>query len=254
MVQRLVQTCPMDTPHHLLLRPSGYYFRVVIPEVLRPYFQGKVEVRRSLRTASRYIALQRAARLWAHLQLEFEKVAMAAGKDDARSNIAGQWSAGEMHFPNGVSLKNVEVKDAEDQANLERFIEKGSAMALAALQVRPATPTPTPEPPSQVPRWTARLGILIEKFLDEHKGKETSADQHNKYVAALGLMAEIIGDKDINHVSIDDVNLVRETLRKVPKHRNNTALYRENPCASASPWPSSWATGGAPPPAGCISA
>lgn len=131
-----------------------------------------------------------------------------------------------MHFPNGVTLKNVEVKDAEDQENLERFIEKGAALALNALQARVPTPSPVLEPTLSAPRWTARLGILIEKFLDEHKSKKTSADQHNKYVAALGLMAEIIGDKDINHVSIDDVNLVRETLRKVPTHRNNTAIYK----------------------------
>jgi integrase len=216
----------MDIPAHLLQRPSGFYFRLVIPKSLRAHY-GKTEIRRSLRTASRYVAAKRAMRLWSHFQSEFEGLGMA--NESWNSNVVGQWILEGLTVSDGkVSIQKAEVKDAADQKNLEQFLEKAAGM-------NPTASAQSAAPTQAAPRYAARLSILIPKFLFEKEkaGKAISKDQYTKYQAAMDLLAEIVGDKDINHVTDRDVELVQETLQMVPKHRNNTLLYKGKTLAQA---------------------
>lgn len=202
----------MDIPNHLLQRPSGFYFRLVIPKPLREHY-GKTEIRRSLRTASRYLAAQSAKRLWSHYQIEFEGLGMAKNKwvSDA---VAGQLMIGHIELKNGTTLRNVEVESAKDVQDLAELVKAAGGEARAEPETLPA------------PKYLARLSVLIPKFLDLKQKAEVSKDQYTKYVAALDLLAEIVGDKDVNHVTDRDVELVQDTLQKVPKHRNNSLIYQ----------------------------
>lgn len=53
---------------------NQWYGRVVIPILLRPLFDGKREVRRSLQTANKTIAKRRALAFWLQCQTNFERV------------------------------------------------------------------------------------------------------------------------------------------------------------------------------------
>jgi len=217
----------MDIPAHLLHRPSGFYFRLVIPKSLRAHY-GKTEIRRSLRTASRYVAAKRAMRLWSHFQSEFEKLDMS--NESWNSKVVGQWTLEGLTVKKGVvSIKKAEVTDAKDQKNLEQFLEKAAGMNPSAVDT-PATSAPA----VTSPRYAARISVLIPRFLGEKKtGKPVSQDQYTKYQAAMDFLAEIVGDKDINNVTAWDVTHVKDTLKEVPKHRNNTLLFKGKSLAEA---------------------
>jgi|GEM_PF-6872179 len=53
---------------------NQWYGRVVIPILLRPLFDGKREVRRSLQTSNKTIAKRRALAFWLQCQTNFERV------------------------------------------------------------------------------------------------------------------------------------------------------------------------------------
>lgn len=64
---------------HLLKRPSGFYFRLVVPKSLRLAL-GKSEIRHPLRTSSEFVAIQLSKRLWSHYQSVFESLGMNRSK------------------------------------------------------------------------------------------------------------------------------------------------------------------------------
>jgi hypothetical protein len=60
----------MRTPPYLLVRDSGYYFRIAVPKYLRPRY-GKTEIRASLSTHDRHVALLLAGAVSANVRSEF---------------------------------------------------------------------------------------------------------------------------------------------------------------------------------------
>lgn len=62
-------------PSYLLKRADRYYFRIVIPEALRPYWPGR-EIKHSLSTSDRARAVRASRALSVYLEGLFEAVAM----------------------------------------------------------------------------------------------------------------------------------------------------------------------------------
>ena len=65
-----------------LNRHQTYYFRIVIPVPIRPLVNGKREIRRSLKTNSRKLALKRARQHAVRFESAFDRVLRMVGKDE----------------------------------------------------------------------------------------------------------------------------------------------------------------------------
>jgi hypothetical protein len=59
---------------HLIQRPSGYYFRLIIPPDLRATFSDNNEIKRSLKTGSLCLAKERASLLSGRLKKLFRRL------------------------------------------------------------------------------------------------------------------------------------------------------------------------------------
>jgi len=65
-----------------LNRHQTYYFRIVIPVLIRPLVNGKREIRRSLKTDSRKLALKRARQHAVRFESAFDRVLRMIGRDE----------------------------------------------------------------------------------------------------------------------------------------------------------------------------
>jgi hypothetical protein len=149
----------MRLPAHLRLSRHGvYYFRLVLPASLRPLFNGKREIKRSLATRD-----PKTAKIWAYSLY----AAYQAALGETSKGMTKRKSA-------GLSIEGVNIDDL-DSLNLNRFkvdIAKGiyesdptvpgDAQAMAEFVkflhetspdlLKPPAPSPSPDPSE-----TARL-------------------------------------------------------------------------------------------------
>jgi integrase len=206
---------------HLLLRPSGYYFRLVVPKHLRPYF-GKTEIKLSLKTANRQVAINFGMKMYVFYTTEFDRLRMTNSyrQDDFRF---APWTIQKLDVKDGViTIQGAQAEAGEDTEAMNLYIQtviEGSSK-LEKINKQKDLVTRTP------PKTVTRLSLIIQKFLEAKKLAKIDADQYNKYIATLNILTELIGDKGVDEVTNIDVELVRDTLLVLPKHRNNTSMYK----------------------------
>lgn len=207
---------------HLLKRPSGFYFRLVVPKSLRLAL-GKSEIRHPLRTSSEFVAIQLSKRLWSHYQSVFESLGMNRSKFNFP--VFG-YEVEELTITQaGVTLKGVKTDGDEDAKRFLEFTQKVQTSLLEQPTAVDEARQSIQPPPSKDTR-NCKLSNISDKFLKERKSAEISSDQLNKIRVTHELLIEMIGDKDINLVTDADVEKAKDLLRGVPKHRANTPIYR----------------------------
>lgn len=202
------------TTQHLLRRPSGLYFRLVVPKALRLAL-GKTEIRHPLKTSSEFVALQLSKRLWSHYQSVFESLSMSRFPIDP--HVFG-WIADEVRITKKeVVIKGAKTDGPEDAKNLQDTVlalQQGLLQESESfIDLSEARPSPKPNP-------KLMLSVIGSAYVQDRITKKISQDQINKHKTAVQTLIEIIGDQDINKVVTDDVNLVRETLLRIPTHRS----------------------------------
>lgn len=190
----------MRLPRYLLLRPSGYTFRLVIPKHLRRNFDGRGEIRRSLRTHD-----PRLAHAWSGALLlayhaviaRVEKTGMAWRKneDDALAQGLGlpggrkamDWK---VKHPSGAEMEGPDTGDAAaDRAAAQeaaKFLADlyGGAGPLANLPgptVDDAAPPPGPPPGVH----TCRTDQAVEFWLKSERPNFTTPTRIKTYNSKL---------------------------------------------------------------------
>ena len=206
---------------HLIKRPSGFYFRLVVPKSLRLAL-GKSEIRHPLRTSSEFVAIQLSKRLWSHYQSVFESLGMNRSKFNFP--VFGYEVEELTITEKGVTLKGVKTDGEEDSKSLLEFTQKIQRSLLEKTDSLVVTRQIDHASESDDER-DCRLSSLSAKFLNERKRAEISSDQLNKIRVAHEMLIEIVGDKDINSVKDVDVEKTKDLLAEVPKFRTNTPLY-----------------------------
>jgi len=182
----------MRLPRYLLHRPSGYTFRLVVPKHLRRQFDGRGEIRRSLRTHDPRLALAWSGALLLAYHAAIAKVE-ASGMvwrkrdDDELAQALGltggrkpkEWKV--VH-PYGATMEGPDTDDkAADMAAAKEaaaFLAElyGGAGPLGPPGQRPASTTlPTPPPPGPPPGVKSfSTGAAVSAWLNAERPNFTT--------------------------------------------------------------------------------
>lgn len=167
----------LKLPSYLLLSSYGvYYFRIMVPKALRRHFEGKREVRRSLRTSNRKEAVKRARELMVDITRIFEETRQIAQHEKFDyEKVCYSWEF----------RKKLVDREAElCRYSLEKVIDaKG--------------PVPTDH-----------LGYIEnpERFLAENYGLVSKADRLKTFYERFALRLDLLAEE--NHADFKD--MIRE--------------------------------------------
>jgi len=218
-----------SVPSYLWLsRHSIFYFRIVVPEVLRPLFPC-AEIRRSLQTRCKREALIRGRELLLQVQRLYTQAFQ--GVRPCLDALRGAWEAGGKRVaswaswlrqqqlvemaaagvpPQGQPGANGEVgqgRAAEGSQKLRRASTRASSGQGMGL---------VPDSPSTSPRFSK----VVEECLvqQEQEGVSTKTIDDKRSVASL--LVRIIGDMPIDLITRQDARKFRETALKLPPRLN----------------------------------
>lgn len=199
-------------PSYLLLsRHSVFYFRIVVPEVIRPLFPQR-EIRRSLQTRCRREALIRCRELLLQVQRLFTDA--FRGKRPSLACLNGTWGAGGKRVPSWASwLRQQQLVSSFESTTTEpkqRAPKSQMRPVQELLQDRPELAPKFSEVVEQHLQEQLREGVLL-KTLDDKRAVAT-------------LLVRIIGDHPINLITRNEAHQFRETALKLPPRLNQLSV------------------------------
>jgi integrase len=197
-----------------LRRDTGtYYFRWIIPAAVRSILGCKREVKRSLDTEQRRVALRLARRL--SVMLEQATSQLMAARISSTESPAVHLTAKlfERLVDGTVRIEGLELDPAhgeEDRKHLAALL--GATAANAAV---------SPD--------TRKVSDLIAAYFDEgHRAKRWTEKTRQELDAIYALMAEVIGaDKPLSELSRKDFAYFKDALAKLPSNRSKDPRYRD---------------------------
>ena len=188
-------------------------FRLRVPGHLQAAF-GRTEVKRSLRTADKRVAIPIAFRLYAELQDYFkrletgEPMQKSKGRKPKQENSLSKIVIGEIVSPTGVTTKDVVIDTGDDQKDADIARMLGGIPGTA-----PATVAPSPASTSA----SAKLDKVAAKYRAEkimaQAWSEKTAAEHE---ALHALLVQIVGNVDMATIGHQQARRVKETLLALP--------------------------------------
>ncbi|ROO36956.1 hypothetical protein BIV08_21930 [Pseudomonas sp. AF76] len=193
-------------PSYLMLsRHSVYYFRIVVPDVIRSLFPQR-EIRRSLQTRCKREALIRGRDLLAQVQGLFTQAFQ--GIRPSLELIRGAWEEGSKRLASwALWLRQQQLI--------------GTAMPLpSASQEKPRQGLSVP-PVERViekssPQLSPRFIAVVEEHLTQQLREGFLVKSLDDKRAVAALLARIVGNKPIDQITRKDAHLFRETALKLP--------------------------------------
>lgn len=173
---RAVKKAGFFMPRYLFIRNGRYYFRQWIPLDLRPYFNGRADVAKSLKTRD---------------------------KKEARALAGGLQQKYHLTF----SLLRTGLLPPEQTLAL---IEGTTARKPQRPAQQPPSPSPTPSPAP-----APALSALIDLFTQEHHPKWTSKTQQ-EFNGQFKVLVKVLGDKPVSSFDRPSCVACRDTLRRLP--------------------------------------
>lgn len=199
-----------------------YYFRSRIPTNIRKKYSLKqAEIRRSMKTTNRSLALSRARSFWVYLE-------------------QNEWQQTEIKPP---ILDQIDLETLNSQLLLllKKFIKnestvlpenrKTSLQTLSTESSRTNYSTPIGKDlpdialtnqildnkptPIDIPLLSTLLSIAYDFFEDSNQ--EWKPKTKSKYRANILQFIEIVGNKAIGSLNIQDMTIYRETMSRIPK-------------------------------------
>lgn len=196
-------------PHSGLLS-----FRLRVPGHLQSIV-GKTEIKRSLRTADKRLAMSVAFRLYVELTDYFKQLEMGEPMRNAtkrktkqgEDNFLSKIVIGEIVLPTGAKAKDVVIDTGDDA--------KDSAIAKELLGGLPGTSpvTVAPSPAST----SAKLDKVASKYRAEKiMAKAWSEKTAAEHEALHALLVQILGNVDIATIGHKEARRVKEALLALP--------------------------------------
>lgn len=192
-------------PAYIQRLPSGSInFRVAIPPELRPYF-GKREIKRSLKTCNRKLAIQRARILAIRVHAAF----IAIKDGDVMGNDLIEFLISRV-APDGSKISmDFDVSKPEEKEFAERMM--GNLV------------TPTAEPDSSI-----LLSALIESYCDEKKREDSWSEKTEAENRAIyTLLLRIIGNPRVDELSAETAREYKIALQMLPPNLNKSPKYKD---------------------------
>lgn len=194
------------TPHLLLSRHHIYYFRLAIPLGLRSHARGRREIRLSLQTRDRRLAIIRAHQLSAYAKLHLW-------------HAIDKKEGGGMAFdPASIRKLNVKISEGGYELSDIKPGEEDLALLLAKKlqgELVQGNPSPAAEPARKLSSIT--FSELFLKFADERKrGGEWSTKTEKEFASSINLVKELMGDLPLHQITRECMRGVKEDLLLVP--------------------------------------
>ncbi len=214
-------------PSYLLRsRHSVFYFRIAIPDALKPLFSRR-EIRRSLQTRCQREALIRSREMLFQVQQMFTQAFQGV-----RPSLASLRCAWELEGKRAASwaswlrqqqligiaaagIGSLNMPRADSEAGQGDAAPQGKRkVSRSAIQA--AGGGLLPDAPSVSPRFSQVVAECLEQQKQEGVAAKTIDDKR----AVAGLLIRIVGDLPIDLISRQDARKFRETALKLPPRIN----------------------------------
>jgi integrase len=211
----------MQSTCHLLLRPSGYYFRIVVPGDLRHLFR-KRELKYSLKTSLKQLASSRAmvfAGLVKGLIINLRKGIQHKGIGDTINKFL-MLALGKTPI-----LSHMDHSFVPDEIVQEDILVAPSAPPHSPLMYQDFVPEPV-EP--AIPT----LDDIIKQFFDEGDQTEDrwTSKTRLEMEASLEILKEILGgDIQVNKIDRLAMAEFKKTITMLPPNMNKDKRYKGKP-------------------------
>jgi integrase len=204
----------MNPTYIFLRRQTGtFYFRWNIPATVRPLLGGRTEVKRSLDTDDKRLALRLARRLAVMLDRATFQLMQANSSTTAEGPaFCLTIKLFERLVDGTLRMEGVQL----DSANAEQELQLLHTI-LGTSTVKPAaSDSPT-------------LAKLVAAYFDEgDRAKRWTAKTRQELEAIYALMLEIMGaEKALDQLSRKDFAYLKDMLTKLPSNRSKDARYRD---------------------------
>jgi len=186
---------------------------VVIPILLRPLFDGKREVRRSLQTSNKTIAKRRALAFWLQCQTNFERVqedgdsVVNIPKLIRTTDILGRLHEVDLNDP---EMEKAVIKQLhEDAAALLHQYKDNPDILSRLLQLNTAQNPQQAEPETTIP-FAQAVDVYIDKLNTQgRKGKKLSQRTLLNYQGRLIFWKDVFGQVPIHHVALKTLSEIQ---------------------------------------------
>lgn len=206
---------------------SIYYFRMRVPTDLQPIFN-RTELKKSLRTKSKTVALRRCRQYVAAAEQVFESLRLSHFK----AELTGTSPTGQSVDLSASEQKDSPptIRDREKELWNKVFNAESSTSNNESLPTPDSTPEPAPAlpssmiPPVQQVSKRIPLSELIRLYIadiTDLRGREISKGIEKNLLRFM----EIVTDKPIDRYTVEDKQRYREILQQMPKCVNRTQYH-----------------------------
>ena len=206
-----------NSPSYLYRNRHGvFYFRVVIPKDLRHYFTHKREIKRSLKTENKHVALK-LARIY---MVDFDK--LLAEIESGETRIGSLITLSNVKLAGGNTIEKVVID--QDSSEDERKTAIGFLQLTEQTKFLSNTLNNIPPKVSEKTFET----ICDEYIVDKSAVMKWKKSTLNEKIAQLNLLKRIMGgDRDISSIDRSVLNDFKHTLLKLPSNLNKSPDYRD---------------------------
>jgi integrase len=214
---------PSHTPSFIVRNRHGtFYFRYLLPKTFTGYADKRLEIRRSLGTNLRSVALAKARRILVGVEALMLETSMKPETDDNPI----EWFR--------KCIDELSRKDEEDRKQRQEFFtrlleEARKRLELPLEVLHLDQPSVAKKKSVREPRLqglpATRLSDVIKQYCDEqtlHWRYKTKLE--NQFL--LDLLVEIIGDKKIGALTLEDMRRYKDAVFKFPKNRTKIAKFK----------------------------
>ena len=214
------------TPSFLFKNRFGtYYFRYLVPKIFTGYSDRRFEIRRSLGTNLRSLALERARRLLVSTEALITEYGM---KQEQQDNPI-EW----LKRTITELMKRDELEREQRQDFFARLLAEATNKLEAPLEVMDLT-KPSRKRKERKPQLSGlaaiRISEVIEKYcLESRVHWRPKTEFENRFI--LDLIVDALGDKQIGSLTLEDMRQYKEVVLSLPKNRSKMPKYRDKSVA-----------------------
>jgi integrase len=212
-------------------RHGAFYFRLVIPLRFRTLFEPpRREVRRSLHTAIRSVAVVRARACRALVDTHFQRIDESMAKKTKRSSTLRSEF---ITFVDGLgNTIKIDYGDLDKDIAVATAIQKTAAGLATATPTTAATTLIAPCNPGSAGPTTPLVSALSAAFLKTKTDRsQLAAGTIAEYRAAHAELIFILGDRRVGELANEDLEAFYDALLRLPRNRNAYPKYKNQTSA-----------------------
>ena len=210
------------TPSFLVKNRFGtFYFRYLIPKKISGYTDKRIEIRRTLKTNLRSIAVERAQRLFVSVEALITDFDMRETQENPI-----EW----LKRTIDQLMKQDELEREKRQQFFENLLSEAVKKLEGPLEVlefdQPKKNGKKRREPRVSGLGATRISDAIEKYCLENRVHwRPKTEDENRFL--LNLLAEVLEDRKIGTLTLEDMRTFKEAVLRLPKHRSKLPQFRK---------------------------